>query len=117
MNDQQIEILIDVNHVKRVLKAVICPPEHCGSDHKVLGMHQHITHAAIEKWIDNIFSIGGEALKRASASSSMDNRNLLLEADINAAMATFYFDKTIPFVVQDTSGWEVINDNNLQNWN
>lgn len=117
MNEQKIEILIDVKHIKRVLKAVICPTELCGSDHKVLGTLHHITHAAIERWMDGIFAIGGEALKRAGAASSMDNRNLILDADIKAAMATFSFDKNIPFVIQEPSGWESINDNDMEQWN
>lgn len=112
----KVEILIDIHHIKRVIKAIVCPVEFCTEDHKVAGTNQYVTHAAIVQWLDSLFNVGKEAIKRASAASVMDGRNLILEADIKAAMETFYFDPKVPFTIQQSENWGTESMNASDEW-
>lgn len=113
---ERVEILIDVQHIKKIIKTIICPVEYCTEDHKIARTNQYVTHAAVALWLDNLFAIGNEAFKRAASSSVMDNRNLVLEADIKAAMKTFYFDPKIPFVMEETEAWGTEEMNPSEQW-
>lgn len=113
---ERIEIVTDVQHMKRIIKAIVCPAELCTEDHKISGTNQLITHAAIVQWLDNLFTIGSEALKRAASSSVMGNRNLVLEADIRAAMGTFCFDGKVPFIMQQTDSWGNDDTGTTEQW-
>lgn len=111
---ERVEILIDVQHMKRIIKTIVCPVDYCTEDHKISHSNQYISHAGVVQWLDSLFTIGNEALKRASAACVMNNRSIVLEADVKAAMDTFSFDPKVPFSMQQTEEWG--SDGMVENW-